>query len=221
MVPRRLLFIASLFITCLVTSNIIAVKLIKIGPLSLPAAAVIFPVSYIFGDIMTEVYGYSWARRIIWLGFFCNLFAVVAIWIGGLLPPHPEWGAQEAYDKILGFAPRILLASFLGYLAGEFSNSFILAKMKIMTRGRFLFSRTIGSTIVGEGLDTLIFLTVAFAGVIPWGVLLMTSLYHWLFKTGYEVLATPLTYAAVNYLKKKEGLDFFDYGTNFNPLKFL
>ena len=220
MVSPRLVFISSIFITCLITSNIIAVKIIKLGPLSLPAAIIIFPVSYIFGDVLTEVYGYSWARRIIWLGFFSNLIAVLAIWIAGLLPPHPEWKFQEEYEKILGFTPRLLFASFLGYLLGEFSNSFTLAKMKILTKGRFLFSRTIGSTIIGQALDTFTFLLVAFTGVIPLGLILRTALYHWLFKVLYETLATPLTYMVVNSLKKKEGVDAYDYKTDFNPLRF-
>ena len=216
-ISHRFVVVAGVFITCLIIANIIAVKLISIGGLILPAAIIIFPVSYIFGDILTEVYGYRWARRVIWLGFFCNLLAVLAIWLGGLLPSAPIWGSQQAYETILGYAPRLLIASFIAYLVGEFANSFILAKMKIRTKGRWLWTRTIGSTIVGQGLDSTVFITIAFAGTQPWGILGTIILTHWLVKTGYEALATPFTYAVVNYLKKKEGIDTYDYDTSFNP----
>ncbi|MGB2799643.1 MAG: queuosine precursor transporter [Dehalococcoidia bacterium] len=216
-VSHRFVVVAGVFITCLIIANIIAVKLISIGGLILPAAIIIFPVSYIFGDILTEVYGYRWARRVIWLGFFCNLLAVLAIWLGGLLPSAPVWGSQQAYETILGYAPRLLIASFIAYLVGEFANSFILAKMKIRTKGRWLWTRTIGSTIIGQGLDSTLFIIVAFAGTQPWGILGTIILTHWLVKTGYEALATPFTYAVVNYLKKKEGIDTYDYDTSFNP----
>lgn len=216
-VSYRFVVVAGVFVTCLIIANIIAVKLISIGGLILPAAIIIFPVSYIFGDILTEVYGYRWARRVIWLGFFCNLLAVLAIWLGGLLPSAPVWESQQAYATILGYAPRLLIASFIAYLVGEFANSFILAKMKIRTKGRWLWTRTIGSTIVGQGLDSTLFIIVAFAGTQPWGILGTIILTHWLVKTGYEALATPFTYAVVNYLKKKEGIDTYDYDTSFNP----
>ncbi len=216
-VSHRFVVVAGAFITCLIIANIIAVKLISIGGLILPAAIIIFPVSYIFGDILTEVYGYRWARRVIWLGFFCNLLAVLAIWLGGLLPSAPVCGSQQAYETILGYAPRLLIASFIAYLVGEFANSFILAKMKIRTKGRWLWTRTIGSTIIGQGLDSTLFIIVAFAGTQPWGILGTMILTHWLVKTGYEALATPFTYAVVNYLKKKEGIDTYDYDTSFNP----
>ncbi len=216
-ISHRFVVVAGVFITCLITANIIAVKLISIGGLILPAAIIIFPVSYIFGDILTEVYGYRWARRVIWLGFFCNLVAVLAIWLGGLLPSAPVWGGQQAYETILGYAPRLLIASFIAYLVGEFANSFILAKMKIRTKGRWLWTRTIGSTIIGQGLDAVVFIIIAFAGTQPWGILGTIILTHWLVKTGYEALATPFTYAVVNYLKKKEGIDTYDYDTSFNP----
>jgi uncharacterized integral membrane protein (TIGR00697 family) len=216
-ISHRFVIVAAIFVTCLITANIIAVKPIDIGlPTALPAAIVIFPLSYLFGDVITEVYGYRWARRVIWLGFFCNLVFVVFAWIGGLLPSAPSWGGQDAYESILGYTPRILAASFLGYLAGEFSNSFILAKMKIRTRGRWLWMRTIGSTVVGQGLDTSIFITVAYIGM-AWFTPLMI-LFHWLMKVGIETAATPFTYAVVGYLKKKEGIDTYDYDTKFNPL---
>lgn len=212
------ILVVAIFITCLITANIIAVKLIGVFGLVLPAAIIIFPVSYIFGDVLTEVYGYSQARRVIWLGFLCNLIAVIAIWLGQMLPAVPFWSGQGAYEQILGYAPRLLVASFLAYLVGEFANSFVLAKMKIATGGRWLWSRTIGSTLVGEGLDSGIFITLAFIGTIPADGLVTAIIAQWLLKSGYEVLATPLTYALVNFLKRREGLDTFDYRTRFNPL---
>lgn len=218
-VSHRFVVVAALFVTCLITANIIIVKQISIGSLVLPAAIVIFPLSYIFGDVLTEVYGYQQVRRVIWLGFLCNLVAVVAIWIGKMLPPAPVFEAQTAYERILGSTPRFLLASFVAYLAGEFANSFVLAKMKIRTRGRWLWMRTIGSTVVGQGIDTLIVLTIAFGGVLPFSVLGTMILSHWLVKTAYETVATPFTYGIVGYLKRKEGIDVYDYGIDFNPLR--
>ena len=143
---------------------------------------------------------------------------MVAIWIGQLLPPSSFWDGQKAYERILGYTPRLLVASFLAYLVGEFANSFVLAKMKIATKGRWLWTRTIGSTLVGEGLDSLVFMILAFAGAIPMGALLLAILTQWLVKSAYEAVATPLTYIVVNFLKRKEGIDVFDYGTKFNPL---
>jgi len=218
-VSHRFVVVVAVFVTCLITANFIIVKQISIGNLVLPAAIIIFPLSYIIGDILTEVYGYQQARRVIWLGFLCNLIAVVAIWVGKVLPSAPVFEAQSAYERILGSTPRFLLASFVAYLAGEFANSFVLAKMKIRTRGRWLWMRTIGSTLVGQGIDTLIVLTIAFAGVLPFSVLGTMILSHWLVKTAYEVVVTPLTYGVVGYLKRKEGIDVYDYGTDFNPLR--
>lgn len=210
--------VAAVFVTSLVTANIIAVKLIGVFGLLLPAGVVIFPISYIFGDVLTEVYGYRQARRVIWLGFFCNLLAVIAILIGQYLPAAPFWEGQQAYERILGYAPRLLAASFLAYLVGEFANSFVLAKMKIATNGRWLWSRTIGSTLVGQGLDSAVFITLAFLGTIPPAALAVAIVTQWLFKSAYEAAATPLTYMAVNFLKRQEDLDVYDYDTEFNPL---
>ncbi|UCG54531.1 MAG: queuosine precursor transporter [Dehalococcoidia bacterium] len=216
-VSYRFLIVIAIFVTCLITANIIAVKVIAIGSIFLPAAIIVFPLSYIFGDIITEVYGYHWVRRIIWIGFLCNLIFVFFAWLGQLLPAAPFWGGQEAYTSILGYAPRLLIASLCGYLAGEFANSFILAKMKIVTRGRWLWMRTISSTVVGQGLDTSIFIIIAFIGTSSFSPLMI--LYHWLAKTSIEALATPLTYIVINYLKKREGIDVYDHKTNFNPFK--
>ena len=196
--------VAAVFVTCLITANIIAVKLISVFGLVLPAAVIIFPVSYIVGDVLTEVYGYDQARRVIWLGFFCNLIAVIAIWVGLVLPAADFWDGQAAYERILGYTPRLLVASFLAYLVGEFSNAYVLSKMKVATQGRWLWTRTIGSTLVGQGLDSLVFITVAFAGTIPAAGLAAAVVTQWLVKTAYEILATPLTYAAVGFLKREE-----------------
>lgn len=220
-------FVTAVFVTTLLVSNIIAVKVVAIAGLYLPAAVILFPVAYIFGDILTEVYGYARARQVIWTGFFCNLLAVVAIWLGGRLPPAPFWtagaldspqSAQQAYQAILGFTPRLLLASFVAYLVGEFLNSIILARLKVRTQGRFLWLRTISSTIIGQGADSAVFISIAFAGVFPATALGQAILSQWLFKVAYEVLATPLTYLVVNALKRSEQEDYFDRDTNFNPV---
>jgi queuosine precursor transporter len=210
--------IVAVFVSCLITANITAVKLINLFGLILPAAIFIFPLSYITGDVLTEVYGYSRARRVIWLGFFCNFIVVLFVWIGQILPPAVFWDGQAAYVRILGYTPRLLVASFLAYLVGEFANAFVLAKIKIATRGRWLWLRTIGSTLVGQGLDSTIFITLAFAGAIPAKGLIIAIITQWLAKSIYEALVTPLTYAAVNFLKRKEGMDVYDLRTKFNPL---
>ncbi len=224
---RWLPVIAAIFVTSLIVANIIAVKLVSIGPLFLSAAILIFPISYIFGDVLTEVYGYARARQVIWIGFFCNLLAVAAIWVSIHLPPAPFWTGgvfkdaesfQTAYQTVLGFTPRILASSFVAYLFGEFLNSFVLAKMKIATGGRHLWLRTIGSTLVGQLVDSAIFFSLAFYGTMPLSALGQLILTQWLLKTGYEALATPLTYGVANFLKRTEKEDYFDRGTNFNPL---
>jgi queuosine precursor transporter len=210
--------IVALFVTCLLTANITAVKLVQVFGLIVPAGVVIFPLSYIIGDVLTEVYGYRQARRVIWLGFLCNLIAVVAIWIGQILPAASFWDGQAAYERILGYTPRLLVASFLAYLVGEFANAIVLAKMKIATRGRWLWMRTIGSTLVGQGLDSLVFVTLAFAGTLSLAGLTSAIITQWLVKTAYEAAVTPLTYVVVAFLKRHEGLDVYDDGTRFNPL---
>lgn len=214
-VSHRFVFITVVFVTCLITANIIAVKVISYGSFILPAAIFVFPLSYIFGDVLTEVYGYRWSRRVIWLGFICNLIFVFFAWIGQYLPSAPFWEGQAAYESILGYTPRLLAASFCGYLVGEFVNSFILAKMKIFTKGRWLWSRTIASTIVGQGLDTAIFIVLAYIGTPVFDPIMIFN--HWLVKICIEIVATPLTYLAVNYLKKKESMDTYDYDTDFSP----
>ena len=216
-VSHRFVIIVAVYVTALITANIISVKVIGFGSVVMPAAIIIFPLSYIFGDILTEVYGYRWARRVIWLGFACNLIFVLFAYLGQLLPAASFWTGQEAYESILGYAPRLLIASFTGYLAGEFINSFIMAKMKVATKGRWLWARTIGSTVFGQGLDTALFIVIAYVGTASFFPLMI--LYHWVIKVAIEALATPLTYKAVNYLKRKENMDIYDSSTNFNPFK--
>ena len=209
----RFVAIVALFVATLIASNIIAVKVVALGSLVLPAAIILFPVAYILGDVLTEVYGYAAARRVIWIGFLCNLLVVAAIWVAGMLPEN-----QDAWNSVLGAAPRILLASFLAYLVGEFANAFVLAKLKVATEGRHLWLRTIGSTLVGQGLDSAVFITLAFWGILPPGALATTIVTQWLVKTAYEAAATPATYAAVGWLKRAEGVDVYDRETRFNPL---
>lgn len=223
---RWLPVVTAVFVTSLIVSNIIAVKLISIGPLLLTSAIIIFPISYIFGDVLTEVYGYGRARQVIWIGFGCNLLAVLVIWLSINLPAAPFWhmgsfdrpqSSQQAFEAVLGFTPRLLVASFIAYLAGEFLNSFVLAKMKIATSGRYLWMRTIGSTLVGQLADTGLFTLVAFLGVIPAGHLFTMTVTQWLVKSLYEASATPLTYLVVNYLKRAENEDHYDRETKFSP----
>jgi uncharacterized integral membrane protein (TIGR00697 family) len=215
----RFIACTALFVTCLLTANTIAAKLVTLGGLTLTAGIVIFPISYVLGDVLTEVWGYAATRQVIWLGFACNALMVAAVWLGGELPPAPFWRGQAAYQEILGHAPRILLASFAAYLVGEFANAFVLAKLKIATRGRWLWTRTIGSTVVGQALDSLVFVVLAFAGAVPVNVLAGIVGAQWAVKVAYEAAATPLTYAAVAWLKSREALDTFDYDTDFNPLQ--
>lgn len=219
--------VAGLFVACLIAANIISVKLIAIADWFVPAGVVIFPLSYILGDVLTEVYGFRSARRVIWLGFLCNLVVVAAISVAGVWPAAPFWQAQDAWNAILGLAPRLLIASFVAYLIGEFANSMVLARMKVATEGRWLWSRTIGSTLIGEGLDSLVFITLAFANFAFIGLpappnappdLITAILTQWAVKVAYEVLATPLTYLAVSYLKRAEGVDVYDRDTRLNPL---
>jgi uncharacterized integral membrane protein (TIGR00697 family) len=215
----RFISCAALFVTCLLTANVIAAKLIVVAGVVLPAAIVIFPLSYVLGDVLTEVWGYAAARRVIWLGFACNAVMVVAIWIGGEVPAAPFGASQFAYDEVLGLAPRLLFASFVAYLAGEFANAFVLAKLKIATQGRWLWVRTIGSTVVGQALDSAVFVTLAFAGTMPGPVLGGVVVGQWLAKVLYEAAGTPLVYAAVGWLKAREGVDAYDRQTDFNPIR--
>lgn len=215
---HRYVIIVALFVTCLIVANITAVKLVGAFGLVFDAGTVIFPFSYIFGDVLTEVYGFRRARQVIWLGFLCNLLAVCVISIGLILPAASFWDGQAAYERILGYAPRLLAASFCAYLVGELANSMVLARMKVATEGRWLWSRTIGSTLVGQGFDSLVFVLIAFTGAIPTSALVSVILTQWILKSGYEALATPFTYLVVGRLKRAEGVDAYDRDTNFSPL---
>ena len=208
-VSGRFVVVAAFFVTALVVSNIIAVKLVQMSGRVFPAGLVIFPLSYLLGDVLTEVYGVRAARRVIWLGFACNLVALGAIQAAIHLPAlDPDF--QQAYDKVLGTTWRLFVASLAAYVVGELANAYVLAVMKSATGGRFLWTRTIGSTIVGEGLDSLIFVSIAFAGT---GAALVNPIVTtWLIKVGWETAATPFTYAVVNYLKRTEGVDVYDFG---------
>ncbi len=212
-----LVAVAAFFVTALVVANIVAVKLVELGGHVFPAGLVIFPLSYLLGDVLTEVYGFRAARAVIWLGFACSLVAVGAIQVAIALPAAGFWvGNQEAYEDVLGTTWRIFAASLAAYLVGELANALVLARMKVATRGRWLWSRTIGSTVVGEGLDSLIFVTLAFAGT---GADLADAiLTTWAIKVGYEAAATPLTYAVVGSLKRREGLDVYDTPLELSPL---
>ena len=213
-----LLTVAALFVAALITSNIIAVKVADIGPLVVPAAIVIFPLAYLFGDVLTEVWGYSTARAVIWTGFLANIVVVLFIAAAIAIPADSHYPDQAAYARVLGQTPRLVLASLTAYLCGEFLNAFVLARLKVLTRGRLLWTRTIGSTLIGQGVDSAVFISIAFAGTQPWSLLLVIIRDVWAVKVAYEILATPLTYVIVTVLKRWEHVDAFDRGTNFAPL---
>ena len=215
--PKLYSVIAMVFVATLLISNIAAQKLFAFGSLTFTAGIILFPVTYIFGDCLTEVYGYSRTRRVIWTGFACNILLVLVLWIAIKLPPAEGWPLQKEFSIILGLVPRIVLASIAGFWVGEFANSYVMAKMKIMTKGAWLAARTIGSTLVGQLLDTIVFVMVAFLFVFDFSLLIKTIFYGWIFKVTYEVLATPFTCMIVDYLKKIEGFDIYDKNTNFNP----
>lgn len=215
--PRFLFLITALFTGTLIVSNIVAVKISDFGGYYLDSGNIVFPISYILGDVLTEVYGFKTARRVIWSAFFANALAVGAIVLAGQLSPAPFWEGQASYDAILGQTWRIVTASFVAFLAGGFANSIVLSRMKIATNGRFLWLRTIGSTIIGEGLDTVLFVTIAFTatGIPDLHVLMWQT---WVFKCAFETAATPFTYLVVNLLKRAEGIDVYDRGVNVNPV---
>ena len=211
--------VMALFVAVVLISNVASTKFVKLGPFSFDGGTILFPISYIFGDILTEVYGYRRSRRVIWTGFFCAALMAGVFALVGALPAAEGWENQAAYQAILGSTPRIVLGSLVAYFAGEFSNSFVLAKMKIWTQGRWLWKRTIGSTLIGEGVDSVLFVLVAFAGTIPWPLLWATLASNYVFKCGLEALMTPLTYRITGLLKRSEQEDVYDVGTDFNPFK--
>lgn len=222
-------FIMAAFVAILLISNIVVVKVMRLGPLHLgpltlgpwitDGATFLFPISYIFGDILTEVYGYARSRRVIWAGFGAIAAASLIYTAVGAMPPAADWPFQEAYTSILGQVPRFAIAGLIAFWAGEFCNSFVLARLKILTRGRWLWTRTLGSTVVGQAVDTAIFVTLGFWGTMPPGAVRDIFIFGFLFKVGYETLATPITYAVVNFLKRTEHEDYYDVGTDFNPFR--
>lgn len=209
------------FVAVLLISNLASTKILDLGPFTFDGGTLLFPLSYIFGDILTEVYGYQKARKVIWTGFGAALLMSLVLWVVQVLPPSPEWPNQSAFESLLGFVPRIVLASLIAYFAGAFSNAFILSKLKIRTSGKYLWMRTIGSTILGEGIDTVIFCLVAFYGLFPNHVLVAIIISNYLFKTGVEILFTPVTYTLVNFLKKEEKVDVYDRGISYNPFRYF
>lgn len=211
--------ISVFFVSVLLISNVASSKIVDFGLFTFDGGTLLFPLAYIFGDILTEVYGYKRSRRVIWMGFAMAFLMAVVFMIVGALPADSEWGHQDAYDVILGWTPRIVLASLIAYLFGEFSNSFILAKMKILTEGKWLWSRTIGSTLVGQLIDSALFIVIAFAGLLPTSLLVTLIISNYIFKTLVEIIFTPVTYAVVGFLKKEEGEDYYDKDTNFNPFR--
>lgn len=211
--------IIALFVAVLIISNIASTKILVLWKFTFDGGTLLFPLSYIFGDVLTEVYGYKRSRKVIWLGFFCLIMASLVFAAVQFLPAAAGWENQAAYEAILGLMPRIVLASLIAYFAGEFSNSYVLAKIKIWTKGKALWVRTIGSTLAGEGVDTLLFVMIAFYGTVPNELLITIIASNYIFKVGIEVLFTPFTYKIINFLKRKEKVDYYDHKTNFNPFK--
>jgi uncharacterized integral membrane protein (TIGR00697 family) len=213
------------FVTILLLSNVIGagklaqVRLPGLGAAPFGAGILFFPLSYVIGDVLTEVYGYARARRCIWVGTAAMLFMASMSLIVVALPPAPSWTGQAAYEQVFGQVPRIVFASITAFWAGEFVNSFVLARMKVLTKGRWLWTRTIGSTVAGQGVDSLVFYPLAFAGVWPTGTLLQVIAVQWALKVSWEALLTPVTYAVVGALKRREGIDVYDYHTDFTPFR--
>jgi len=208
------------FVAILLLSNVIgAGKVASLGGVVFGAGILFFPISYVIGDVLTEVYGYARARRCIWAGFGAVLFMAFMSWVVVVLPPAPGWEGQASYEAVFGQVPRIVFASIAAFWAGEFVNAIVLARMKLWTGGRMLWTRTIGSTVVGQGVDSLLFYPLAFLGVWPSAQVATVLVTNWAMKVGWEIVLTPVTYAVVGWLKRREGIDVFDAGTNFNPFR--
>ena len=208
------------FVAILLLSNVIgAAKVATLGGWEFGAGILFFPLGYVIGDVLTEVYGYARARRVIWAGFAALLFMAFMSWVVVALPPAPGWEGQAAYESVFGQVWRIVIASITAFWAGEFVNSYVMARMKIWTGGKHLWSRTIGSTVVGQGVDSIIFYPLAFWGEWSQEQVISVMITNWLLKVGWEVVLTPVTYIVVGWLKRKEGVDIFDEGTNFSPFK--
>lgn len=218
--PKYYDLFTALFVAVLLISEVTSTKLIKISFVQTAGAIILFPIAYIFNDILTEVYGYARARRVVWIGLGAQVLQALVLTAVQHLPPAPSWHDQSAYNTILGFVPRLNLASIIAYLAGGFINDFTLAKMKILTKGKFLWMRTIGSTLAGQLVDSFLFIGIAFYGKIPNPIIVQIAFTQYVLKVGYETVATPITYFVVNKLKQKEGIDVYDTSTNFTPFKF-
>lgn len=213
-------FFMAAFVAILLLSNLIgAAKLSMVGGITFGAGILFFPLGYVLGDILTEVYGYARARRCVWVGFAAMLFMAVMSWVVVALPPAPGWSGQAAYESVFGNTWRIVFASLIAFWAGEFANSFVLARMKLLTQGRHLWMRTIGSTIVGQGVDSLLFYPLAFYGDWTGGQVATVMVTNWAMKVGWEALLTPVTYAVVGFVKRRETIDVFDDGTDFTPFR--
>ncbi|WP_130752062.1 queuosine precursor transporter [Sphingobium xenophagum] len=213
-------FVMAAFVVILLLSNLIgAAKLSTLGGVTFGAGILFFPLGYVIGDVLTEVYGYARARRCVWAGFVAMLFMALMSWVVVALPPAPGWAGQGAYESVFGNTWRIVFASLIAFWAGEFANSFVLARMKVLTQGRHLWMRTIGSTVVGQGVDSLLFYPLAFYGQWSNAQVLTVMVTNWAMKVGWEALLTPITYGVVNMLKRREGLDVYDQGTNFTPFR--
>ncbi len=217
-------FVMAAFVAILLLSNIIGAA--KPAALAINgqqwifgAGILFFPLGYVIGDVLTEVYGFARARRVIWAGFAALLFMAFMSWVVVALPPAPGWPGQAAYESVFGQVWRIVFASITAFWAGEFINSYVMARMKIWTGGKHLWSRTIGSTVAGQGIDSIIFYPLAFGGIWSDEQVISVMLTNWLLKVGWEVVLTPVTYGVVGWLKRKEGVDIFDEGTNFSPFK--
>jgi uncharacterized integral membrane protein (TIGR00697 family) len=209
----------AVFLTCLIVSNVIAGKLISIFGVVLPSAVILFPITYILGDVFTEVYGYRKTRFIIWVGFAANVLMSLVFLAAIALPYPPFFKDQGAYATVLGMTPRIVLASLVAYWTGEFANSITLSLLKKATGGKYLWTRTISSTLVGQAFDTALFIAIGFALTVPGAVLAQMMLAQYLFKVAYEVVLTPVTYAVVGAIKRREGVDTFDKGVVYNPFR--
>ena len=210
--------VMALFVTILLCSNIIgAAKVCTVWGFTFGAGVLFFPISYIFNDVLTEVYGYARARKVVWAGFGAIIFASFMSWVVVTLPPAADWNDQRAYESVFGQTPRIVFASLTAFFVGEFANSYVLAKMKIKTSGRHLWARTIGSTIVGEGVDSMVFYPVAFFGIWSNHLVMQVMISNYIVKVLWEAVVTPVTYQVVGFLKKAEQEDYYDVGTDFTP----
>ena len=216
--PYRFLDLLTIgFVVVLLISNLVGPKICQFGRLEISAAEFLFPLTYICGDVFTEVYGYGASRRAIWLGFFAMGLLAAMGQLAVALPPAPGWNDQAAFARVFGVVPRFALASLIAYWAGEFTNSYTLAKLKLITRGRWLWTRTVGSTVTGQAVDTTVIILVAFWGAHPGRMLAWMVFSSYVVKVAVEVVATPITYLVVSALKRAEGVDVYDRRTNFNP----